>query len=326
MARNKNRTEDISLDVDGINGGLSALLGAYAAVLERVSSEPLAQVRRRPDEKVRGKKGVRSGQPGQSLPGPLISYLLLPLRWLRDWWWGFSIRPIVKLFVETHINAKTADIGRFLKQERLKGAGESESVTRRLDECIRLVGYAESMVTGWSRLMVPLRFAPAVVMLLSWGVVGITDIRLLQMIILVIGLVPLLLLVVYPLLVRFGFRWKRAFFVAYPRDPAEGVDRVRALEGEDSPGIYELENRLYSGMRLKKRHEAAVDLFLHPAPYWLLTSIVGVLLAETQRGGTATVMDLAVSIAVDALLLAVFLTLTWRVIRSYQRRKAAGLV
>jgi hypothetical protein len=324
MARNRDRAEGTSLDVDGINDGLSALLGAYATVLEQVSDEPLVRVRR-PINAASGKRGVCSGQPVPGLLRSPISYLLFPFRLLRNWWWGFSIRPIVKLFVETHINAKTADIGRFLKQERLKTTGGSESVARRLDECIKLIGYAESMVTGWSRLVVPLRFAPAAVMLLSWGVVGITGLTLLSMVMLVIALVPLLLLIVYPLVVRFGFRWKRAFLVAYPRDPSEGVDRVRPLEGEESPSIYELENRLHSRMGLKKHHEAALDLFLHPAPYWLLTSIVGILLAEAERGRTSTVMDLAVSIAMDVLIVGVFAALTWRVIMRHKRRKAAGL-
>jgi len=325
MARNRDRTEDASLDVDKINDGVSALLRAYATVLEHVSNEPLAHVRRRPDETVRGKRGVCTGQPGRSHLNSPISLLHLPFRTLRNWWWGFSIRPIVKLFVETHINAKTADIGRFLKQKRLKMMSESESATHRLDDCIRMVGYAESMVTGWSRLIVPLRFAPAIVMLLSWGVVGVTDMRLLSMINLVIALVPLLLLIVYPLVVRFGFRWKRAFFVAYPLDPTEAVDHVRPLEGKESPSVYELENRLYSGMGLKKHQEAAVDLFLHPAPYWLLTSIVGVLLAEMQREETLTTMGLAITIAVDVLILGAFLALAWRAILRYKRRKAAGL-
>ncbi len=203
--------------------------------------------------------------------------------------------------------------------------GESESVTCQLDECIRMVGYAESMVTGWSRLIVPLRFAPAVGMLLSWGVIGITDIRLLQVIMLVIALVPLLLFVVHPLVVRFGFRWKRAFFAAYPLDPTEAVDCVCPLEGKELPNIYELENRLYNRMGLKKHPEAPVDVFLHPAPYWLVTSILGILLAEAQRSGTSTVMDLAVSIAVDVLIVAVLVALTWGAILRYKRRKAAGL-
>lgn len=325
MTRNRDRIEDVSLDVDKINDGVSALLGAYATVLEHVSNEPLAQVRRRPHERVRGKEVVRSGQPGRSLLSSPVSYLLLPFRWLRNWWWGFSIRPIVKLFVETHVNAKTADMGRFLKQKRLKMTGEPEAVTHRLDDCIRLIGYAESMVTGWSRLMVPIRFAPAVIMLLSWGVVGVTDIRLLRMIMLVIALVPLLMLIVYPLVVRFGFRWKRAFFVAYPLDPTEAVDCVRPLVGKESPSIYELENHLYSEMGLKKPQEASVDLFLHPAPYWLLTSTVGVLLAETQRVDTPMTMELAISIVVDVLILGVFLALTWGALRRHKRRKVGGL-
>jgi hypothetical protein len=129
-------------------------MGAYATVLEQVSNEPALCVRRSPGSEA---------STARHLPG-LFLWLLWPLRILRNWWWGFTIRPIVKLFVETHINAKTAEIGRSLRQKRLRMATDSSEDDRKVDDLLRLVVYAESMVTGWSRFFAPLRFLPGLAM------------------------------------------------------------------------------------------------------------------------------------------------------------------
>jgi hypothetical protein len=324
MSQNADRTEHTGADVAEVSDSLGCLLAAYAAILEKVSNEPFARVRRRPTEP--GTRGsadstlVKDRGPSRSL----ASALLRPFRSIRAWWWGFSIRPIVRFFVETHIYAKTAEMGRLLKQKRLQMTGEASDGTRSLEESIRLIGYAESAVGGWSRILEPLRFAPAVGMVLSWGVVGISDLRLGQMILLTLALVPLLMLVVYPLAVRFGFRWKRAFFMAYPFDPGEAVDRTSKPEGWKSASVYDMENLTYKSMGLRKHSETPIDLFLHPAPYWLLTSTVAALFALRQLG-SATESGLVWTLIVNALLPLLFLVPTWIMVRRYRQRKTAGL-
>jgi hypothetical protein len=144
------------------------------------------------------------------------------------------------------------------------------------------------------------------------------------MILLTLTLVPLLMLIIYPLVVRFGFRWKRALFVAYPQDPGRGVDCTGKPEGRESDSVYEMENRMYRVMGLRKHSETPVDLFLHPAPYWLLTSTAGALIALVQRGRSTTA-GLAATLIVDALVLLLFVVPTWMAFSRYRQRSAAGL-
>ncbi len=318
------------MDLTEVSKSLPALLNAYTVVLEQVDNEPLIHIHRRPVSKSGGHSAKESRLPGWSALKRFLSFLLLPLWPLRFWWWGFSIRPIVKLFAEAHMNAKAAEIGRFLRMSRLRMTSESRDEINQLDELIRLVGFAENVTTGLSRLLVPLRFAPALVMLLSWAVIGLTpDVRDLSrtIIYLVLAYIPLLILLLYPLVVRFGFRWKRAFFTAYPSSPDRSVDSTQPLEGQASPNIYELENRLYKDMGFKKSSEMPIDLIFHPAPYWLLTTIVGTIIPLTyqQARGNFETAGVLIIVLTEVALVIVFLVPTWRAIDRYRRRRAGGL-
>ena len=316
-----------SFDIPKVSRSLPALLSAYAVVLEQVGNEPLIHIHRRPGSS--SNPGSSSGPRRLvcSTLGRLVSFVLFPLRQMRVWWWGFAIRPIVRLFVETHINAKTAEIGRFLRQRRLRMAGESSDDTRLLDEHLRLLGHAEGMVSGWSRWLVPLRFVPGVAMALSWALVASSDLPR-QVLYLILTISPLLMLVVYPVVVRFGFRWKRAFFVAWPSHPGLAVDLTQPREASTTLNIYELENQVYSDMGLRKHSEIPIDVILHPAPYWLLTVLVSIVipLAFAQSRGGFTTADWMLSSLVQFALVVLFLLPTLRVVRRYRRRRDAGLV
>lgn len=291
-------------------------MAAYATVLEQVSNEPALRVRKRPDSEVSATGFLAN----------LLLRLVWPLRMLRNWWWGFTIRPLMKLFVETHINAKTNEIGRFLREKRLQQAPEVSEDTRRLDELLRLVVYAESMVTGWSRFSAPLRFLPGLVMIASWSIVATSYRDLTTQLVLALILVPFLMLFVYPIVVRFGFRWKRAIFTAWPSDPRLTVDTVLQKE-KAPPNLYELENRVYRDMGLKKHSEVPLDVILHPAPYWLLTVLVGIIIpmASAQLRGGITPAGFVLITAFEIALILVFLVPIWRAVERYRKRKAAGL-
>jgi len=289
---------------------------AYANVLQQVSQEPAFHVRHRP----------RPQAKPSGLVSDILLWLLWPLRKLRNWWWGFCIRSVVKLFVETHINAKTTEIGRFLREKRLQVAGEAGEDVESLDELLRLVVYAETMVTGWSRFFAPLRFLPGLVMVASWSIAATSYRDLTTQLVLALTLVPLLMLIIYPVVVRFGFRWKRAIFAAWPSDPSLVVDILPEDKG-GKPNIYELENRLYGDLGLKKHSEIPVDVILHPAPYWLLTVLVGIImpLASTQLRGDVRPAGLVIITAFEIALILVFLVPIWRAVGRYRKRKAAGL-
>ncbi len=291
-------------------------MGAYATVLEQVSNEPALRVRRRPGSEA-------------STTRHLPDVFLWPLRTLRNWWWGFTIRPIVKLFVETHINAKTTEIGRSLRQKRLRMATDSSEDVRKVDDLLRLVVYAESMVTGWSRFFAPLRFLSGLAMAVSWVLVAaypqFRDLST-HLLALVLALVPLLMLIIYPVVVRFGFRWKRAVLAAWPSDSRMAVD-TPSREGRAQPDVYELENQVYRDMRLKKHSEIPIDVILHPTPYWLLTVLVSIImpLASAQIRGDIRPAAFIVITAFEIALILVFLVPIWRAVERYGKRKAAGL-
>jgi len=263
-------------DLAALNTSLPALLSAYVQVLDRASREPLLSIHHWPRSPI--KSPSSSGL--QALLRNALAHLALPLLFLlrpiRAWWWGFAIRPLVKLFIETHISAKTTHIGRRLRLTRLKFAEESSEDIHHLDYQLRLLEYGQQITVGWSRLLPVLRFAPLVGTLFSLGFFAFQfDIHEApRQMYTILASLPAVMLLVYPLVVRFGFRWKRVIFLTWPLEPSQGVNRLLPLDGNPAPNIYELENKLYFDMRTRKKREAPVDVFLHPAPYILSNTIV----------------------------------------------------
>jgi len=302
------------MDLQGLSQSLPDLLNAYARVVEQVSSGPLTRLHRRPS-------AARSPNPG--LLDRLTDFGLAPLRWLRDWWWGFSLRPMVRLFVETHVSARASEMGRFLGPKWLMMSGGPIDDKRRLDECLKSLGYAEGMVAGGSRSLGPIRYIPPVVFALSWILIALNPtFRQLQtgLILLALQAFPFLMLLAYAVVVKFGFRWKRALFMAWESEAALGVDRISPPESNDPPSVYQLETRVRAHMGLPEHREFPVDVVLHPAPYWLLTMLAG--LGILLRRGDLTVAGLFTV----ALLLLLFLVPTVGTVRRYRERRQAGLV
>ncbi|MBM4444851.1 MAG: hypothetical protein FJ020_06070 [Chloroflexi bacterium] len=308
-----------SIDTEGLSRSLPALLNAYAAVIEQVSSGPVTRLHRRP-----------SAAPGSPKPGLLDrfgDFGLAPLGWLRDWWWGFSIRPVVRLFVETHVSARASEMARFLRPKRLMMGQESADDRQRLDECLRSLAYAEGMVAGGSRSLGPVRYVPPVVFALSWILIALNPgFRQLQTaaLYLVLYSFPFLIMLVYAVVIRFGFRWKRAFFAGWPLGAVRGVDRTRPSEANRSASIYELETRVYAGLGLPKHREFPIDVVLHPALYWFLTILAGFVI-PLVRGDLGTARWLTVALF-QFLLMLLFLVPTVGAVRKYRERKKAGLV
>lgn len=303
------------------------MLSAYAAVIEQVSSEPAMRIHRRPLSGAGRRPSTPSGSSGPDLLERLIGFLLAPLRWMRDWWWGFSIRPIVRLFVETHVSARTSEMGRFLRPKRLMMAGGSTEDARLLDECLRSLGYAEGMVAGGSRSLGPIRYIPPVAFALSWILIALNPaFRQLQteLLVLVLYTFPFLMLLVYAIVVRFGFRWKRAFFIAWASEAVLGVDRTRLLVANKSASIYELESRVYADMGLRGHTEFPVDVILHPAPY-LFLSVLPLFVVLLARGDLTSVRLWTLAL-VPVLLMLFFLVHTVGAVRRYRERRKAGLV
>jgi hypothetical protein len=280
-----------------LNQSVPRLLSAYARALEYVGSQPMLQVYRTPRARAEPEPsmGLRPFQrllrgwlflPARrfSQPRPLSWLLFTPAHWfvkfVGNWWSGFAFGPLVRLFVETHIHSKTVHIGRHLRRARLALAEERSESLDFLDKQLRLLEYAERLATGWGRFISLLRFLPAVGVLFSLGIVAFSfDIREApRQIFFILSLIPLVMLVIYPLIVRFGFRWKRAIFLSWPEEPNNAIDQEHLVRDESCPNIYELENRTYSDLGLEKGLEVPIDLLLHPAPYWFVDFLVASIL------------------------------------------------
>jgi len=307
------------LNAQALSQSLPALLHAYAAIIEQVGSGPATRLHRRPSS--------ASGSAKPGLLGRFTAFGLAPLRWVRDWWWGFSIRPVVRLFVETHVSARASEMGRFLRPKRLMMVDRSAEDALRLDASLRSLAYAEGMVAGGSRSLGPVRYILPVVFAGSWILIALNPaFRQLQTALLLLALnaLPFLMLLIYAVVVRFGFRWKRALFAGWPLGPATGVDRTRLPEAKKSPSVYELENRVYADMGLRKHTEFPIDVVLHPAPYLFLALLAAsvILLARADLPA-ARLLTVALVLVLSMLL---FLVPAVGIVRRYRERRKAGLV
>ena len=333
-----------------LNQSVPRLLSAYARALEYVGSQPMLQVYRLP----RARAEPELSRASRSFQRLLFGWLSLPVRWfpqpeplsglvfsparlfvtlIDNWWSGFAVGPLVRLFVETHIHSKTVHIGRHLRQARLALAEERSESLDFLDKQLRLLEYAEHLATGWGRFISLLRFLPAVGVLFSLGIVAFSfDIREApRQIYFILSLIPLLMLVIYPLIVRFGFRWKRAIFLSWPGEPNKAIDQERLVRDESYQNIYELENRTYSDLGLEKGLEVPIDLLLHPAPYWfvefLVASILLIVGLATREASAENIVLgwTLVGLSQLALLLICF-RWTLGLFTRYRRRKASMML
>jgi len=218
-------------------------------------------------------------------------------------------------------------MGRFLRPKRLMMVDPSAEDALRLDASLRSLAYAEGMVAGGSRSLGPVRYILPVVFAGSWILIALNPaFRQLQtgLLLLAVNLFPFLMLPIYAVVVRFGFRWKRALFAGWPLGPATGVDRTRPPEADRSPSIYQLEDRVYRDMGLRKHKEFPIDVILHPAPY-LFLALLAVSVIILARADLAVARLLTFALALFLLML-LFLVPAVGVVRRYRERRKAGLV
>jgi hypothetical protein len=204
--------------------------------------------------------------------------------------------------------------------------GSAEDALR-LDASLRSLAYAEGMVAGGSRSLGPVRYILPVVFAVSWILIAFNPaFRQLQtaLLLLLLYASPFLIMLVYAVLVRFGFRWKRAFFAACPLGAVRGVDSRRLSGAGKSANVYELENRVYADLGLPKRTEFPIDVVLHPAMYWFPTMLAG-FVVFLARSDLTSARLLILGLA-QLLLILLFLVSAVGAVRSYRERRKAGLV
>jgi hypothetical protein len=251
------------------------LCAAYARILEHVWSmkrfDRMSVAYATLESDANTKWVKRPGWPG---------LLLLPLRlifWpVRGWWRSSALRPVLSLYTETHIHTSVSKLSGVLTRERLKANQGDGPETESLERSIARLERLKTTTTGWVTLMIVLRFVPLFGLLFSMGIVTVSftlnDAP--GLILQLIAILPLTVLLIHPLAVQFGFRWKRALFAGGGNASIE-VDSVEVQVGLPTANTYDLEQRTYKKMGLKRSGELPVDLLLAPGFYFLLEPLIG---------------------------------------------------
>ena len=256
-------------------------------------------------------------------PGLLLWWLRLPFYPIRGWWRSFVIRPVVGFYVSTHINSSVTKMGRALAWERLRPEHDDDTDVGPLDRSIARLERLRTVTTSWLVLLVLLRFVPVIGLLFSMGIVTVsftlrdTPSLFLQ----VIGALPIPVLLIHPIVVQFGFRWKRALFA--------GGGETRGPTGMPGENVYELEQRTSRGLGLRRAKEFPIDLALAPGYYFLVNWIVGLAFGTTglNEDGELTPQEETIAVimfvGVSGIFLAIATTHLWL---RYKHRRASGFI
>ena len=256
-------------------------------------------------------------------PGLVLWPLLLLFLPIRGWWRTFMIRAVISLYVNTHINSSATKLSGVLIRERLRRLHASDPGAESLDRSIATLDRLKTATTGWIALLVVLRLVPVIGLLFSMGIVTVsftlTDTP--TLIRELIALLPLVVLLVHPVAVQFGFRWKRALFVDGGRDTADGS------MGLPAASTYEIETRTYRCLGVKRSMELPVDLLLAPGFYFLLALVIGLAFgAVTFYDETQSIWQAVVDAVVTVAFAVLLAMATIRLVLRYGRRRATGLM
>lgn len=295
---------------------MDELSAAYARVLESVWAMPIFS---RQDSGYAALGSDASTKLVKRLgwPGLLIWPLGLPFRPVRGWWRSFLIRPVASFYVNMHVNSSSRKLSGVLNRQRLLNGAVSESENESLDRSIATVERLKSVTTDWIALLVLLRFVPLVGLLFSMGIVTVSytlkDAP--DLILQLIGILPLAVLMIHPLVVQFGFRWKRALFAG------GGID----AEGMPRQNVYEIEQRAYQRLGVKRSTEFPVDLFLAPGYYFLINWMTGLLTESITFNEDASEPGQLFAAWVFVATFVVFTGMaTVRLVLRYKLRRASG--
>jgi hypothetical protein len=257
-------------------------------------------------------------------PGLLAWPLRLPFLLILGWWRSFVLRPVVSVYVNTHINKSASKLSGTLTRERLsrETAGESATSTRSLDSSIATLERLKSVTTSWAVLLVLLKFVPVLGLIFSMGIVTVSftlnDAP--ELMGQLIALVPGVVLLIHPAAVQFGFRWKRALFAG------GGVGDSVAEYGLPHSNTYAIEQQVYHRLKLKRSTEFPVDLFLAPGIYflfnWVAGLIIGTWTVDEELGTVTEKIANAVAAGIFATFLALAIT---RLYLRYHHRRDVGM-
>lgn len=256
-------------------------------------------------------------------PGLLVWWLRIPFIPIRGWWRSFVIRPVVSFYVTTHINGNASKLHSLLVRKRL-AIGNAESDIGSLDESIAGLERLKTVTTGWVALLVLLRFVPLVGLLFSMGLVTVsfTLANAGSIVENLIGLTAVVMFIVHPIAVQFGFRWKRALFAG----GGSNVDGGSATSVQlPDVNVFRLEKQVFEQSSVKRVGELPVDLLLAPGYFFLFNLLVGLLSGSTTFNSDASSDESVIAnIVFAAVFVAFFLMATTRLVLRFKLRKVSG--
>ncbi len=260
-------------------------------------------------------------------PGLLLWPLRLPFFPIRGWWRSFMLRPVVSLYAETHIHSSVSKLSGVLTRERLKRNQDNGPEIESLDRSIATLERLKTTTTGWIALMIVLRFVPLIGLLFSMGIVTVSFTLkdapglALQSIV----FLPVTVLLIHPIAVQFGFRWKRSLFAGGGNAGGED-ESVDGRVGLPTTNTYAIEQQTYQRLGLKRSTELPVDLFMAPGFYFLLEPLIGFAFGSVSFNQESDEGWEIVLGTIVATLFFVFLAMaTVRLGLRYKLRRASGL-
>ena len=211
-------------------------------------------------------------------------------------------RVFVQLFVEAHIRAKIDVLIELLSIEAISLKGDDEN-SKKVEAWIKRLRGMKKMLLGWGRyyrLLTKIPLLSALLPLLGAFLLqvirgaGWKELFSPKSLILLFYLYA----ITAPLVIRYGFRCKRAIFCGGVTVPIRLIWPTRGeteqWKGVPKIDIYDAENQLFQTLGVAKSREFPLDLVFVVIPYLVLIGVLSASIDSLQklRGGYRSVGDL----------------------------------
>lgn len=200
------------------------------------------------------------------------------------------VRAFVQLFVEAHIRVKIDALIELLQVEAISLKGTDE--TKKIEVWIKRLRDTKKILLGWGRYYRLLTKIPLLSVLLPLlGAFLLQTVRGVGWRELLSPSTLILLFYIYvlvaPIVIRYGFRCKRAIFCGGKTVPVRLVwpSRPETELWKDFPkiDIYDAENELFEALRKRKSREFPLDLVFSVIPYVALVFVSWASFDELQK-------------------------------------------
>jgi hypothetical protein len=215
--------------------------------------------------------------------------VLAPVNPLLRRWYGIALRPVTLFWIDQHVRSRARQLEVRLRHHNviLATAGDAQAATvDRLANLLQSVAMQTQRTNSWIGLASAAPIVALLLRLILTSVSGSGTGNFYDAIYRVQSFawtMPLSAVIANPLIVRFGFRWKRAIFMGGAVENWRGISGTRRYRGMPAENIYALENRVFDDLATRRPKEPAVELFLSPFLYIAID--VTIAIAISAAGG-----------------------------------------